>query len=173
MSTPAPSMSWRHRETLSISRPNGHRRTRLAVEVLDLPEPTLEAEPVGDAIGIVDLGDVSAGVRMITDPALFGNEPDWSPDGDVLVYAEQARRFEANTVIHDQPRRHRANPDHMVASGSAVQPAFFPDGSRIIYSYLKSAAAEVNERRHHRQDRSSDGHADRVLRNSRQICEPT
>ena len=117
--------------------------TRLAVEVLDLPEPTLEVEPVGDAIGILDLADVPAGVRMITDPALFGNEPDWNPDGDLLVYAERTH------VDSPQTQLFTISPDGIgktqitsYASGSALQPAFFPDGSRIIYSYSNQPQQE-------------------------------
>lgn len=110
--------------------------TRLAVEVMDLPEPTLEAEPVGDAIGILDLANIPAGIRMITDPALFGNEPDWSPDGDVLVYAEQTLADSPQTQLFTiSPDGKQRTQITTYAGGSAVQPAFFPDGSRIIYSY--------------------------------------
>ena len=110
--------------------------TRLAVEVLNLPEPTLEAEPVGDAIGILDPANVSAGIQMITDPALFGNEPDWNRDGDLLVYAEQpladSPQTQLFTISPDGSQRTQIT---SYAGGSAIQPAFFPDGSRIIYSY--------------------------------------
>ena len=110
--------------------------TRLAVEVLNLPEPTLEAEPVGDAIGVLDLANVSAGIQMITDPALFGNEPDWNRDGDLLVYAEQpladSPQTQLFTISPDGSQRTQIT---SYAGGSAIQPAFFPDGSRIIYSY--------------------------------------
>ena len=110
--------------------------SRLAVEVLDLPEPTLEAEPIGDAIGILDLANVPEGIRMITDPALFGSEPDWNPDGDLVVYAEQTRadspQTQLFTISSDGTARTQIT---AYAGGSAVQPAFFPDGSRIIYSY--------------------------------------
>jgi Tol biopolymer transport system component len=93
---------------------------------------------VGVALQIVDLTAAKPVAREITEASELTNSPDWSPAGDLIVFAQPstAAGFDGpsdivtmhpdgtgrRTVISVQPR-----------GGQTPQPAFSPDGSRIIF----------------------------------------
>lgn len=110
--------------------------TRLVVEQITLAAPTWESEPVSGAIGLLDLGALDRGVRLLTDPRQFGNNPDWSPSGDVLVYAE---RVPGGSTLQDLflLRLDGSAPERLTRVAEdgdmAVQPTFVPDGTAVLF----------------------------------------
>ena len=115
----------------------------LVVEVIDVPEPDPEVEPAGGAIGIIDLAAPADGVRMITSPDRFGNNPDWSPNGDLIVFAERTLASSETTnlfTIRPDGSSRAAITQYADGNGSATFPAFQPDGQRIVYTFVTPSA---------------------------------
>lgn len=116
----------------------------MAVEVLSLPEATLEAEPIGDAIGVLDMAAPERGVALLTDPALWGNTPTWNPDGSLIAFAERddpdVDRTNIVTMAPDGSDRSRLT-DYTEAGTSAIHPGFVPAGDRVIYALLSGPAS--------------------------------
>lgn len=63
--------------------PDGH---RLAVTVEIFEPDGADFRKIGSRLGIIDLRAAKPRVEMITRPALHAAYPDWSPDGDELVF---------------------------------------------------------------------------------------
>jgi Tol biopolymer transport system component len=59
----------------------------LVVEVVRRASADIDADVTGVALAILDLDADQPGLRNLTDPATFGVTPDWSPTGELIVYA--------------------------------------------------------------------------------------
>ena len=120
--------------------------TTMAVEVLTLPSPDLEAEPIADAIGVLDMAAPRAGIELLTDPTLWGNTPTWSPDGSTIVFTERTDpdvdQTNLVTMAPDGSSRHQLT-DYTDQGTSAIHPAFTPAGDRVIYSFVAGGATPV------------------------------
>jgi Tol biopolymer transport system component len=120
--------------------------TTMAVEVLSLPAADLEAEPTGDAIGVLDVATAERGVQLITEPTLWGNTPTWSPDGSMIVFTERddpdVDQTNLFTIAPDGTSRVRLT-SYDDPGESAIHPAFVPAGDRVIYSFLSGTTAPV------------------------------
>jgi Tol biopolymer transport system component len=112
---------------------------RLVVEVVRLPEDDYLVDPDGGAIGIVDLDAAEPAVELLTDMASFGQLPDWSPDGEWIVWVSSVDGDPGHTEIV------RSRPDGtdmetittVVPQGAAaVNPTYTPDGTRILFTRI-------------------------------------
>jgi Tol biopolymer transport system component len=63
--------------------PDGH---RLAVTVEIFEQDGADFRMVGSRLGLIDLLAAKPRVELITRPGFHAGYPDWSPDGDVLVF---------------------------------------------------------------------------------------
>jgi Tol biopolymer transport system component len=112
---------------------------RLVVEVARLPEDSYTVDPDGGAIGIVDLDAAQPAVELLTDFASFGQLPDWSPDGEWIVWISSVDGDPGHTELV------RSRPDGsdvevittFVPDGAAaVNPTYTPDGTRILFTRI-------------------------------------
>jgi TolB protein len=112
---------------------------RLAVEVLQLPEDTFQADPTGDGIGVLDLAHPERGVRMITDFAHMAQNPDWSWTTNRILYAAYSVDGQSTTdlftVRPDGTDRQQVT--HFSPTGLAREATYTPDGSRIVFMWSK------------------------------------
>ncbi|MEO6208371.1 MAG: hypothetical protein ABIP77_10525 [Candidatus Limnocylindrales bacterium] len=119
--------------------------TRLAVEVVRLPEATAEAEPDGGAIGIVDLDDAKPKVTFLMGFETFGNNPDWSPTDDVIVFSQPSgpeRQFADLIVIRPDGSGRRNVTDMAKDGAAAIHPAFTADGQRLLFILTRAGKQE-------------------------------
>lgn len=109
---------------------------RLVVELIELAAATVDAEVVGGAVGVVDLDIATPTIRIITEPFMFANNPDWSPTDDLVVFAA---RIDPDTTYQDLFVADPSGSDlrrltHVAdAGGIAVQPSFTPGGEAVLF----------------------------------------
>lgn len=118
---------------------------RVVVEVVHLPEPSLEVDPDGGGIGVVDLTVATPVVEMLVPLETFAQSPDWSPDGGELIYAQPSAADPDLLDLHGiapDGSGERQITDLAANGGSAIQPAFAPDGERIVFVLSRSGQEE-------------------------------
>lgn len=120
--------------------------THLVVEVVHLPDTSLEVDPDGGGIGVVDLTAPSPAVEMIVPFETFAQSPDWSPIGDELIYAQPSSAdpglLDLHGIAPDGTGERRIT--DLAANGeSAIQPAFAPEGDRIVFLLTRSGRQET------------------------------
>lgn len=120
--------------------------SHLVVEVVHLPEPSLEVDPDGGGIGVVDLTVATPVVEMLVPFETFAQSPDWSPDGREFIYAQpsaaDADLLDLHGIAPDGSSERRIT-DLAASGGSAIQPAFTPDGQRILFVLTRSGRQET------------------------------
>jgi Tol biopolymer transport system component len=119
---------------------------RVVVEVVHLPASSLEVDPDGGGIGVVDLTATAPVVEMLVAFETFAQSPDWSPDGEELIYAQpsaaDADLLDLHGIAPDGTGERRIT--DLAANGdSAIQPAFAPDGDRIVFLLTRSGRQET------------------------------
>jgi Tol biopolymer transport system component len=119
---------------------------RVVVEVIDLATPSLEADLVGGGIGVVDLTEARPAVEMLVPFETFAQSPDWSPNGEELIYAQPSAAdgglLDLHGIAPDGTGERRIT--DLAANGeSAIQPAFAPEGDRIVFLLTRSGRQET------------------------------
>jgi Tol biopolymer transport system component len=116
---------------------------RLVVTVTHWTNPPTEPM-VASSIAVVATDGSDAGnPRILTDPGLFGAYPDWSPDGEWIVFnTHDLAGFQETTKAANL---YRIKPDgtgltQITRFGEndtrATQPSWTPDGLRIIFTWV-------------------------------------
>lgn len=112
---------------------------RLVVEVARLPEDSYLVEPDGGAIGMVDLASEEPTVQLLTEMASFGQTPDWSPDGEWIVWASSVDGDPGHTeLVRSRPGGTDPRPVTTVVpnGAAATDPTYTPDGTRILFTLV-------------------------------------
>ena len=99
---------------------------------------TLDDPPSANAIAVVDLSATSPTLRDITAPDRLANNPDWSSQGDLIVFCLPAPSagFDGPAdlyVIAPGGGPMRRLTSLVEAGGRAIQPTFTPDGSAVLF----------------------------------------
>jgi Tol biopolymer transport system component len=109
---------------------------RLVVEVIHLPEASLEVDPDGGGIGVVDLTADTPSVDLVAPLTTFAQSPDWSADGSQLIYAQPSAddpdHLDLHVIAPDGTDERRLT-DLASTGASAVQPAYTPDGEGVLF----------------------------------------
>lgn len=123
--------------------PNG---ASVVVEVIHLPQASLDVDPDGGGIGIVDLTAATPVVDLIVPFDTFAQSPDWSPIDDLIVFAQPSGPDQgaADIVAIRPDGTGRRNVTDVAKDGAlAVQPAFTPDGQRVLFVLTRSGRRET------------------------------
>jgi Tol biopolymer transport system component len=118
--------------------------TQIVFAVLRYPTPPTDANILGSSIAIVNAdGSEADAPRILTDPALFGAYPDWSPDGQRIVFntypigsfQDTTKAQNLYTIRPDGTEMTQVT--HFGENDSrAAEPTWTPDGKRIIFMYI-------------------------------------
>ena len=101
--------------------------------MIHLPADSLDVDPDSGAIGVVDLSDPDAGARLVSDRK-FANSPDWSPDGDWILYTRPGDDGGSDLwMVRPNGTDARRVTDLASKGEGAAQPAFAPDGKSIVF----------------------------------------
>ena len=116
--------------------------SQIVFTVMRYPVPPTDENILGSSVAIV-AADGSDGdePRILTDPAMFGNYPDWSPDGERIVFSTYPLgSFQQTTKATNL---YTIRPDgtgltQVTQFGEndtrAAQPTWTPDGERIVFT---------------------------------------
>jgi TolB protein len=119
---------------------------QLVIEDIELKDATPTADLVGGTVGLIDLAE-PAKVHPLLPFTSRANNPDWSPDGNRILFSMPDKGGDPGGGLSDLWTIH---PDgkaltrvtHAVADGgTAVHPTFTPDGKRIVFIYGADADA--------------------------------
>jgi Tol biopolymer transport system component len=118
--------------------PNGR---SLVVEVAHRSDPTVNAEVTGVTLTVVELDVGTPRTRPLTDAGTFAMTPDWSPGGDLIVYAAPASSTASeNDLFIISPAGGR--PERLTfladSGGYAAFPSFDHSGDRVIFSAARA-----------------------------------
>lgn len=118
----------------------------IVVEVIHLPEASLDVDPDGGGIGIVDLTAPTPLVDLIVPLDTFAQSPDWSPTDDLIVFAQPSgpERAQADLITIRPDGTGRRNVTDIAKDGAAaIQPAFSPDGHRLLFILTRAGRQET------------------------------
>jgi Tol biopolymer transport system component len=119
--------------------------SQIVFTVMRYPVPPTDENILGSAIAIVhaDGSDADA-PRVLTDLALFGNYPDWSPDGQRIVFStyplgsfpQTTKATNLFTIRPDGTELTQVT--HFGDNDTrAAQPTWTPDGQRIVFTSIE------------------------------------
>jgi Tol biopolymer transport system component len=119
---------------------------RLVVEDIELASATPTAELVGGTVGLIELAK-PARVQPLLPFTRRANNPDWSPDGSIILFSMPDKGGDPGGGLSDlwtiEPDgKALTRVTHTAANGgTAVHPTFTPDGRRIVFVYGADADA--------------------------------
>jgi tricorn protease-like protein len=118
--------------------------TQIVFTVMRYPTPPTDENILGSSIAVVKADGSEADTpRILTDPALFGSYPDWSPDGQRIVFntypigsfQDTTKATNLYTIRPDGTGLTQVT--HFGENDTrATQPTWTPDGNRIIFMYI-------------------------------------
>lgn len=121
----------------------------MVVEVIELAPPedgSGDVSVVGGSVGVVELGAATPSIASLVPFEVNANNPDWSPVDDLIVFSAPGDGGEAGgarsdlwTIRADGTGLTRLT-DVAASGGTAIHPAFTPDGSRVLFVLTDASA---------------------------------
>jgi Tol biopolymer transport system component len=106
------------------------------LEVVDKEDPDPNADVTGVTLSVVDLSTATPALTGLTDPALFIDGSDWSPDGTLIAYSTRATPSDTSQDLFTiRPDGTEMTQVTQLAAdgGNAIHPTFTNDGARIVF----------------------------------------
>ncbi len=119
---------------------------QLVIEDIELENATPTSDLVGGTVGLIDL-DHPDKVHPLLPFERRANNPDWSPDGKLILFSMPDKGGEAGGglsdlwTIHPDGKELTRVTRSAADGGTAVHPTFTPDGDRIVFAYGANADA--------------------------------
>jgi Tol biopolymer transport system component len=115
--------------------------TQIVFSVMRYPTPPTDENILGSAIAIVDAdGSEADAPRIVTDPAMFGSYPDWSPDGQRIAFHTgpwQGTTKAQNLYTIRPDGTHMTQVTHFGDNDTrAIGATWTPDGKRLIFVHV-------------------------------------
>ena len=112
--------------------------SKVVTEYVKKTGPAVDSDITGVALAIVDVTAAKPVAREITEASEFTNSPDWSGTTDLIVFAQpnSAAGFDGPSdlvTIHPDGTGRTTVTSVLPRGGQTPQPAWSPDGSRIIF----------------------------------------
>jgi TolB protein len=111
-------------------------------------DPYENGQPTGTAVFVMNVD--GSGERRLTDPEMFAGDPDWSPDGEWIVFdTYPLSEFQHVSKVSNLYRMH---PDgsgleqlthHETPAVRATQPRYTPDGRWIIFTAVTPSSRSL------------------------------
>jgi TolB protein len=118
--------------------------TQIVFTVMRYPTPPTDENILSSSIAVVKAdGSEADAPRILTDPAMFGSYPDWSPDGLRIVFntyplgsfQDTTKATNLYTIQPDGTGLTQVT--HFGENDTrATQPTWTPDGKRIIFMHI-------------------------------------
>jgi TolB protein len=120
---------------------------RLAVEIAVSDTGDENGEVIEDAIGVLDLDDLAAGVRTVTQAVRLANNPDWSPVDDMLVFSAPVAGTTGTDLyaLHLVDQRVVRLTTFADNGGQAREPTFTPDGTAVAFAFIGGPTAPYEQ----------------------------
>lgn len=109
----------------------------IVLEVVHRTGPSVDAEVTGVTLSIVDLTSTPPSVRALTEPDLFAETADWSPDGQLIVFAALCRpgdETEDLFIVHPDGSGLTRITNLVESGGNATHPSFTADSQHVIFA---------------------------------------
>jgi Tol biopolymer transport system component len=118
--------------------------------------PPTNESLLGSSIAVVNAdGSEKDAPRILTEPALFASNPDWSPDGARIVFNTHGLGFAADLAKAADLYIMSADGTGLTkltafddGAGGANQPSWTPDGASILYTSIWITASNPEGERH-------------------------
>jgi Tol biopolymer transport system component len=107
---------------------------RLVVALESSKHPTSHSK-LANALFVLDV--TGGGLRQISPWALGATDPDWSPDGSLIVFNSQGGHSQGIHVVRPDGTGHREllkGNDTAKKVGPVVHPSWSPDGTQIVFA---------------------------------------
>jgi Tol biopolymer transport system component len=119
---------------------------QLVIEDIELAAPTATANLIDGTVGVIDLAHPDK-VRLLLPFERKANNPDWSPDGALVLFSMPDKGGDPGGglsdlwTIHPDGKELTRVTRTALEGGTAVHPTFTPDGRRIVFVYGADADA--------------------------------
>jgi Tol biopolymer transport system component len=130
--------------------------TEIVFTVMRYPTPPTDENIVSSSIAVVKAdGSEADAPRILTDPAMFGSYPDWSPDGKRIVFntyplgsfQDTTKATNLYTIAPDGTGLTQVT--HFGENDTrASQPTWTPDGKRITFMHIARTTSDPWGDRH-------------------------
>lgn len=122
--------------------------TQVVTEFVKMAGTAFDSDVIGVSLAIVDLAAATPTLRELTDADELTNSPDWSPATDLIVFAQPNSPSGFDGPSDLVTIRPDGTGRTVVTSvgprdGQTPQPAWSPDGTRIIFVLPDSTMATV------------------------------
>jgi len=101
-------------------------------------DPFEDGQPTETSVWVMNADGTNA--RQLTDPEMFAGEPDWSPDGELIIFSTYAwfefQCCQASNLyrMHPEGSGVKQLTHYPDASLRATHPRYTPDGAWIIFT---------------------------------------
>ncbi len=109
----------------------------IVLEVVHRNGPSVDDNVTGVTLSVVDLTSTTPTLRALTEPELFAETADWSPDGQLIVFSSLGQPGDETNdlyTIHPDGSGLTRITDLAKLGGNATHPSFTADSQQVIFA---------------------------------------